>query len=212
MMLACDCTRLPAAIVCDAPQALLQIDPPAFVERIVGSARGDSMWKRRDVVECFVELVLTPGMWPAEIARQITERFDVPLTQGAVNSAYKRFRELHPLRIERKGIRAEQARETRRLEVERAKAERRLKLKRPSPPPKADGVKTKPILVGPQSFLQPLPESACVPVWDLKASKQCVWPLGDSLDADDFRYCGAPKVLGRSYCPDHHRRSVRRVK
>ena len=38
----------------------------------------------------------------------------------------------------------------------------------------------------------------------------CRWPVGDPA-SPDFFYCGAPKVIGSSYCPSHYLRSVWRV-
>lgn len=32
----------------------------------------------------------------------------------------------------------------------------------------------------------------------------CCWPFGEP-GTKDFRYCDAPGIVGRSYCPEHHR-------
>jgi GcrA cell cycle regulator len=38
-------------------------------------------------------------------------------------------------------------------------------------------------------------------------SHACTWPIGEPR-TKEFRYCDAPAVLGRSYCPVHHAMAV----
>jgi len=48
----------------------------------------------------------------------------------------------------------------------------------------------------------PAPKPA--PTWTLQPSRPCCWPLGEPKQPG-FRYCDAPSIAGKSYCPEHHK-------
>lgn len=43
----------------------------------------------------------------------------------------------------------------------------------------------------------------------LVPTKPCTWPFGDP-GSKAFRYCGAPSVLGKPYCPEHCQHAYRK--
>ncbi len=55
----------------------------------------------------------------------------------------------------------------------------------------------RPVIVAPVVVVQ-----AVEPVVAISASRSCAWPIGEPR-SKDFRYCDAPAVVGRSYCPCH---------
>lgn len=48
----------------------------------------------------------------------------------------------------------------------------------------------------------PAPRQVARPVAVLNLNAACCWPIGTPKTAD-FRFCDAPPVKGKSYCPDH---------
>lgn len=40
------------------------------------------------------------------------------------------------------------------------------------------------------------------PSSDLSGTRRCMFPVGDA-SLNEYRFCGQPVVLGRSYCPEH---------
>ena len=48
----------------------------------------------------------------------------------------------------------------------------------------------------------PAPRQVARPVAVLNMNAACCWPIGTPKTAD-FRFCDAPPVKGKSYCPDH---------
>jgi GcrA cell cycle regulator len=56
----------------------------------------------------------------------------------------------------------------------------------------------------------PAPQAAPPPPVRLDARHGCSWPFGEPR-TKDFRYCDAPSVAGRSYCPAHCAQAYVRV-
>lgn len=64
---------------------------------------------------------------------------------------------------------------------------------------------------------EPRPPRAAIPFRDepaglrtiltIAARGECKWPIGDP-GSDDFTFCGTDAPEGRSYCHDHHKRSI----
>jgi GcrA cell cycle regulator len=65
-------------------------------------------------------------------------------------------------------------------------------------PREVDGkVGERPVIVAPLVVVQ-----AVEPAVAISASRSCTWPIGEP-GTKGFRYCDAPAVVGRSYCPCH---------
>ena len=55
---------------------------------------------------------------------------------------------------------------------------------------------TKPVFVAPTPPPPP-------PVIFTRRSEPCCWPIGTPKERATFRYCDAPSLPGKSYCPEH---------